>query len=592
MVVCRRMLLAALLLTSAVFPAETEVEVALEGLGRVRGKQGTARSGDIFQQFLGIPFAEPPTGNRRFRPPAPAKSWGENVRDATTFGPPCMQMAYSKPLEVTGSEDCLFLNIFTRNVSDQKPVLVLIHGGVFIDGDTTRMTGEFLMEEEVVVVTLQYRLGPMGWLTTADSAAPGNYGLQDQVLALRWIQHHIASFGGDRDLVTLAGMSAGGASVNYLLLSPQTHGLFHRAVSMSGSAMAWWANIPHQETTAHRLAETFQCPSETSEDIIQCLQQISGREIMEAQAKFYPWNHDKVEKEPLTIWSPRPDPEAEEEAMMPIQPAIRMVEGQMQPVPFLVGVAESEGVWQAANYLTQDAAMTSFLEYFDEVAKNALGLPVYVKSEDMAFVLKKIKEFYLGTLYKETDFQRMLDSFVSGMIDMYGDAAFNYPIDNMVKLQSGQQHSPVWVYQYRYKHNHSLALLDPNNPGKLRKQHFKQLEAPTHGHDCSMLFPLYEAELGPLSEEETEQSRQFIQFIARFMVTGDPRPEAAAGWSSVSDEQELSYYAHDVRSSVQKGLPHQKRMKFWNNLPIIWRKNLLNYLTGKMDFIKENHNEL
>ena len=171
-------------------------------------------------------------------------------------------------------------------------------------GSPHRLTGEFLMEEEVVVVTLQYRLGPMGWLTTADSAAPGNYGLQDQVLALRWLQQHIASFGGDRDLVTLAGMSAGGASVNYLLLSPQTHGLFHRAVSMSGSAMAWWANIPHQEATAHRLAETFHCPSETSEDIIKCLQRISGREIMETQAKFYPWNPDKVEKEPMTIWSP------------------------------------------------------------------------------------------------------------------------------------------------------------------------------------------------------------------------------------------------------------------------------------------------
>ena len=522
-------------------------------------------STDIYQPF-----------EFRFKNPVPVKSWAEEgVRDATSFGPACLQMQHEYPDQILGSENCLFLNVFTKDVTAKKPVLVYIHGGAFVFGSPHRLTGEFLMEEEVVVVTLQYRLGPMGWLTTADSAAPGNYGLQDQVLALRWIQHHIASFGGDRDLVTLAGMSAGGASVNYLLLSPQTHGLFHRAVSMSGSAMAWWANIPHQETTAHRLADTFQCPSETSEDIIQCLQQISGREIMEAQAKFYPWNHDKVEKEPLTIWSPRPDPEAEEEAMMPIQPAIRMVEGQMQPVPFLVGVAESEGVWQAGNYLNQDDVMVEFLKKFDDVGRHALGLMNQVKKGEMGMVMKKIKDFYLSALVKETDMQKRLDSVVSGMVNMMGDAMFNYPIDRMVKLQGNKEHSPVWVYQYNYKHNHSLAFFDPARPGHVRTPDLKPLQKPTHAHEVSMLFPAFEEEMGPLSEEETKYSRKFVKFLVDFMVKGHPKGDGKyeyKEWEPVANGQ-LSYFVHGKYSGTQKGLPYQHRMKWWNELPVFWKKN-------------------
>ena len=497
------------------------------------------------------------------------------MRDATSFGPACLQMQHEYPDQILGSENCLFLNVFTKDVTAKKPVLVYIHGGAFVFGSPHRLTGEFLMEEEVVVVTLQYRLGPMGWLTTADSAAPGNYGLQDQVLALRWIQHHIASFGGDRDLVTLAGMSAGGASVNYLLLSPQTHGLFHRAVSMSGSAMAWWANIPHQETTALQLARAMSCPTSPSAALVSCLQGKSASQIMAAQASFYAWHHDKIEKEPMTIWSPRPDLEAKEDAILPIEPAMAMSVGQMQPVPFLVGVAESEGVWQAGNYLNQDDVMVEFLKKFDDVGRHALGLMNQVKKGEMGMVMKKIKDFYLSALVKETDMQKRLDSVVSGMVNMMGDAMFNYPIDRMVKLQGNKEHSPVWVYQYNYKHNHSLAFFDPARPGHVRTPDLKPLQKPTHAHEVSMLFPAFEEEMGPLSEEETKYSRKFVKFLVDFMVKGHPKGDGKyeyKEWEPVANGQ-LSYFVHGKYSGTQKGLPYQHRMKWWNELPVFWKKN-------------------
>ena len=538
--------------------------------------RGVARNGDPYYQFLGVPYAQPPTGERRFRPPLAVTAW-QDVRDATKVCAPCLQMPLRTPEKITGSEDCLYLNVYTKSlaVTARRPVLVFIPGGAFIAGGAGLLTGEYLLEQDLVLVTLQYRLGPLGWLTTADREAPGNYGLQDQILALSWVQDHITQFGGDRDLVTLAGMSAGGASVSYLLLSPQTDGLFHRAIAMSGTALCWWANIPHQERTAVSLAFSLSCPTSSSAEMVDCLRKVPGRDLMIAQSSLYSWHHDRTEKEPMTIWSPRPDLEALGEAVLPVEPAFAMQVGQMQPVPFLVGAAESEGVWQAANYLTQDDVMSEFLSKFDEVAPHTLGLVGQVKEGEMEGVLSKIKDFYLGALTKESDLKKRLDSVVYGMVNMLGDAMFNYPLDRTVKLHGNKEHSPVWVYQYNYKHNHSIAYFDPANPGQVRRPELKPLDRATHAHELSMMAPYFEEEMGPLSKEETEQSRKFVKFLMEFMVKGNPKHDGKyeyKEWEPVADGQ-LSYFVVGRYSGSQKGLPHQHRMKWWNSLPVFWKKN-------------------
>ena len=542
-----------------------DLELKLHGLGTLKGGYGVARDNEEYFQFLGVPYADPPIRDRRFRNPIPVTSW-DGVKDATRFGSACIQMSYFSPLDVVGSEDCLFLNIFTKNVTTKKPVLVYIHGGSFILGDTTRQTGEYLLEEDIVLVTIQYRLGPMGWLTTADSVASGNYGLQDQILALRWVQEHIDKFGGDKDLVTVAG---GGASVNYLLLSPKTHGLFHRAVAMSGSALAHWASLPRQEETAVRLANALNCPTSSSATLIACLQKIPASKLMSAQAKLYAWHHDKMEKEPMTIWSPRPDPEAGESAVLPQHPELAMTNSHVQPLPLLVGVAESEGVWKAANYLTQDKVISEILHKFDDIAKHALGLINNVEEDHLKTVLKKIKNYYLGVLYTETDFKKMLDGVVTGMINMFGDAAFNYPIDKMVKLLIKTEQSPVWMYQFNYKHNHSLVLLDPKNSGQIRTLDDPALLKATHAHECSMLFPEFVAEMGPLSDEEVQQSKRFIKLIVSFM-NGNHLKEFR-NWTSIRKSQ-LSYLVFDKKLKIMKNLPHQERIQFWDALQIFWKK--------------------
>lgn len=201
--------------------------------------------------FKGIPYAAPPVGNLRWRAPQPALAW-KGVRTADKFGAAAMQILDRSRLPHTEefmtqdsvSEDCLFLNLWTpaKTAGDKLPVLVWIHGGGLTEGagSVKVYDGEELAKKGIIVVTINYRLGVLGFLAhpelTAESPdhVSGNYGLLDQLAALKWIKNNIAAFGGDPDCATIAGQSAGAGSVRMLTISPLGKGLFHRAVTESG----------------------------------------------------------------------------------------------------------------------------------------------------------------------------------------------------------------------------------------------------------------------------------------------------------------------------------------------------------------------
>ena len=201
-------------------------------------------------KFLGIPFAAPPVGDLRMKAPKEPASWKPNVRQAKRHGNICMQ---KKTLEYlvrlftqnfTYSEDCLYLDVYSPNVSQHLPVMVYIHGGGYEYGSSVTYPGDYLALQGVVVVVIQYRLGTFGFLTTGDSAAPGNYGMLDQVAALKWVKDNIKNFGGDPGKVTIFGLSAGGSSVSLHLLSPLSEGLFHQVIAESGVDLSPFAIQP------------------------------------------------------------------------------------------------------------------------------------------------------------------------------------------------------------------------------------------------------------------------------------------------------------------------------------------------------------
>ncbi|XP_055284609.1 liver carboxylesterase-like, partial [Moschus berezovskii] len=201
--------------------------------------------------FLGIPFAKPPLGSLRFAPPQPAEPW-TFVKNTTSHAPMCSQSTVlaemssdfnsrMKSVKPKFSEDCLYLNIYTpADLTKRRrlPVMVWIHGGALLMGGASAHDGLVLSaHENVVVVTIQYRLGIWGFFSTGDEHSRGNWGHLDQVAALHWVQENIANFGGDPGSVTIFGVSAGGESVSVLVLSPLAKNLFHRAISESGVAL-------------------------------------------------------------------------------------------------------------------------------------------------------------------------------------------------------------------------------------------------------------------------------------------------------------------------------------------------------------------
>jgi para-nitrobenzyl esterase len=215
------------------------VELAL---GTLRGVDA---SGVV--QFRGVPFAAPPVGGRRFRPPEPVTRW-DGARDASAWAPRAPQSLEPGPfrrvVDVPVDEDCLYLNVFTPSTDPgadgQRPVMVWIHGGAFTMGSGCLFdAAELARRGDVVVVTVNYRLGALGFCyldhLDASSNGTGNLALLDQIAALRWVHDHVAAFGGDPENVTIFGESAGGHSVGCLLTAPGARGLFHRAIAQSGA---------------------------------------------------------------------------------------------------------------------------------------------------------------------------------------------------------------------------------------------------------------------------------------------------------------------------------------------------------------------
>jgi len=302
------------------------------------GKISGAESGGV-TSFKGIPYVAPPTGDLRWRPPHTIAPW-PGTRPAKDFGPACpqapiLEKRYGIKFE-NKSEDCLTLNVWTaaNSPTDRRPVLFWIHFGGNVAGSGSMVDGSALAKQGAVVVTINYRVGPFGFLALpalskeSSRGSSGNYGLLDQVAALLWVHRNIDKFGGDPQNVTICGVSAGANDVGWLMTSPLAQGLFHRAIVESG------AMFPPSEV---RLAAAEQAGQKLFGSDMAALRLRSTQEIMLNVASFEPI---------IDGW------------VIPASPAQVFASGQQAKVPLIVGTNADEG-----SVFTKDLTLKTTAEY-------------------------------------------------------------------------------------------------------------------------------------------------------------------------------------------------------------------------------------
>ncbi|XP_074520429.1 neuroligin 4 X-linked a [Halichoeres trimaculatus] len=330
--------------------------VVTTNYGKLRGVKVTLPNEILgpVEQYLGIPYALAPTGERRFQAPEPPMSW-PGIRNATQFAPVCPQFLEDRfllndmlPVWFTAnldtvvtyvqeqSEDCLYLNIYVPTEDDihdengLKPVMVYIHGGSYVEGTGNMIDGSILASYgNVIVITINYRLGVLGFLSTGDQAAKGNYGLLDQIQALRWIKENIQAFKGDPKRVTIFGSGAGASCVSLLTLSHYSEDLFQKAIIQSGTALSSWAVNYQPAKYTRALAEKVGCNMLDTIDLVECLQNKNYKELIEqyiTPAKYH------------IAFGPVIDGD-----VIPDDPQILMEQGEFLNYDIMLGVNQGEG---------------------------------------------------------------------------------------------------------------------------------------------------------------------------------------------------------------------------------------------------------
>nr|XP_024219764.1 esterase FE4 [Halyomorpha halys] len=365
--------------------AEPLVVKTSEGL--IRGFTSTSRDGKEFLAFTGIPFAKPPVGDLRFQPPQEPDQW-QGIRNSTAERPTCLQFdSFTRSPKVVGVEDCLYLSVFTHKITGSRPVMVHIHGGGFVAGAGLNVDQmKFLMDQNVVIVDIQYRVGIMGFLSFQDAELPGNMGLKDQTMALRWVKKNIAKFGGNPGKVTIFGESAGGASVYYHTISPLSKGLFHRAISESGTTYNPWALVPPELAISHakRLAEMMSCPTNSTKEAVECLRNQNGEKLVSQLTNFRVW-----EVNPLLAIQPVMEPPSPEAFLS--GPESSWVHSR---VPLLIGMTSGEGLLMTSFFIQYNMDFSWFNDNFKSVAP--ISMLYNASTTDPDKVTEKVRQFYFG----------------------------------------------------------------------------------------------------------------------------------------------------------------------------------------------------
>ncbi|XP_054731971.1 glutactin-like [Anastrepha obliqua] len=475
---------------------DRDVRVNLRGQGVVVGNWNTTKwTSQAYMQFRGIPYAESPSGALRFKPPVPRTPWSEAFA-ATEYGRICPQLFTYNRLpadKLQGDlEDCLTLNIFTKNLKAKQPVMFYVHGGSLQVGFASDYPAGYLLEEDIVLVVIQYRLGVLGFSGTQTPEMPGNLGLMDTMLALQWVQQHISAFGGDKSQVTVFGESSGGELGGALLVSPKTPPqTFQRLIIQSGSVVDKFAVNQEPRAQVERVCRSLKCEHcERLNEAQRCLKRAAVMDILKAA---------ESERYGLII--------GDNYGTVPQHPA-QLIEATNRSVSLLTGFTKHDGSlvlgWYYDEFKVGHANMNAVT-----VGEFATGLMNWMNDTTGLTNNALTRLLFPAELWHSVDHKRALPAYFDLANILYFKSTM---IGFTNKLFSKANLAPIYFYTFDYageKTNFGFDLGNSQYPFNGGVHHTDEL---------LYLFPTKE-----LNVLDTEVSKKMVALWVSFAITGVPK---------------------------------------------------------------------
>uniref|UniRef100_A0A182QA60 Carboxylic ester hydrolase n=1 Tax=Anopheles farauti TaxID=69004 RepID=A0A182QA60_9DIPT len=521
--------------------------------------QGTTEPCGLFctyYSFKGIPYAQPPLGALRFTDPVPHAGWS-GVRDGSQHGGSCP----SPDAFPTESEDCLYLNVYSPSLVGTRPVMVFIHGGAYRggSGDDALYGAQHFMTENVVIVTINYRLGVLGFLSTGDGSASGNWAIKDCIEALRWVQRNIVAFGGDPTQVTIFGQSAGGALVHYLTLSPLTAGLFERAIIHSGTALGSWALQPNPRQYANRLAAALGITTTDTAAMVAALRQVPYRSLVALQDDLHgldvPLLLAPIDFGPVVEPANAPGPKALDRLPIDI-----IESGAYRAVPLMVGFLDMDALMFSA------AEMVANPGVFEQFNNNPHLLVPFVWNIQQGSAQSSAVSGAFRQLYWQS--QPLSPALLQEFTVYLNDHQFGYPHMEMAKRHANR--APVYLFQFRYDGDLNLVKqsLGISMPGAV------------HGDELCYLFDTKAFIVGevPAGSHAITVRQRMLRLWTNFARYGNPTPTSDALLQGIS-WRPLSAGTIDSTLNVGHDLvlepnPIAERYNQWQNLAQQYGNNI------------------
>merc|ERR1711988_595433 len=535
-----------ILLVSAVQGEDVTVNLSK---GKLQGARLDYDFGQYYYAFKGIPYARPPVKELRFKAPVEVGHWPDTL-DVTEDGSLCPQfdISHNEPI---GDEDCLTLNVYTPKMDSKKrAVMVYFHGGAFImGGGASFFFGPgYLLEQNVVLVTFNYRLGPLGFLSTDDKAAAGNQGLLDQIMVLKWVKANIEKFGGDPNKVTLFGEDSGAASVTLLAMSPHANGLFHGAITLSGNALCdqYMQSNPHE--AAVELANRLECSSEKGEDIVNCLSRQTQQDIIKAGNSMFQFFS-------FPRWfAPNVDGD-----VIPDTPENLLIQGKFAKVPFVVGQTKDEGAFfyrLTLNSFNNGQYNDNFIDH-----KLPRILPVISNYNSKLYpITRQVRKKYFVNVDLENE-----DEFRPKFVDFLTDLMYTRCTDRYAKILAN--HSvPTYQYLFDYRGQYSIVNLQGEQVDM----------GVAHGDDLQYIFSDIWGEDLSMSPTDTKFSRNiFAPLLTNFAKTSVPTPTITdainVAWTPLAPNKNRVFRIGD-KLAVDEDYK-QDILKFWHeDIPKLFKK--------------------